>query len=192
MSRRADRWFVDLYAAEPDPWGFETRWYEVRKRSLTMAMLSRARYESVFEPGCAQGLLTVELAARSASLLALDPVPSVVDRARERVQQAVLSAEVQVRLGALPEDWPVDRTFDLVVLSEVGYYLDADALHEVVGHLESSVRPGGDVVAVHWAGPTDYPSSAATVHRAIDASAVLDRWSCHRDPEFLLDLWRRS
>ncbi len=56
------RYFEDLYEQDRDPWGFHTRWYEMRKRQVTLASLPGAYYETVFEPGCATGLLTEELA----------------------------------------------------------------------------------------------------------------------------------
>ena len=64
-SRRAsDREFFDeFYTEGADRWGFETRWYEKRKRAMTLASLPRERFGSAFEPGCAIGVLTAELAA---------------------------------------------------------------------------------------------------------------------------------
>ena len=32
-------YFDRLYAADPDPWGFTSRWYEQRKYALTVAAL---------------------------------------------------------------------------------------------------------------------------------------------------------
>ena len=58
-------YFDDLYRHHPDPWGFRTRWYETRKRQMTMAALPDRHYPSVFEPGCSIGLLTRLLAARA-------------------------------------------------------------------------------------------------------------------------------
>ena len=65
-------YFDDLYRHHPDPWGFRTRWYETRKRQMTMAALPDQHYASVFEPGCSIGLLTRLLAARSDRVLAMD------------------------------------------------------------------------------------------------------------------------
>ena len=38
MTRLDDAYFQRVYASDPDPWGFDTRWYEARKRSLTLAV----------------------------------------------------------------------------------------------------------------------------------------------------------
>lgn len=56
MTAPAPQNFFDpLFARGPDPWHFEGSWYEARKRDLLLASLPHARYESIFEPGCAGG-----------------------------------------------------------------------------------------------------------------------------------------
>lgn len=32
-------YFASMYARDPDPWGFDTTWYERRKYALTLAAL---------------------------------------------------------------------------------------------------------------------------------------------------------
>ena len=65
-------YFDELYQHSDDPWHLREGWYERRKRSLTLALLPRPRYRNAFEPGCANGELTAELAARCEMLLAAD------------------------------------------------------------------------------------------------------------------------
>ena len=64
--------FEALFTSSNDPWGFRTRWYEARKRSLTLACLPHQRYASGFEPGCANGELSAVLAERCDHLLVCD------------------------------------------------------------------------------------------------------------------------
>ncbi|MDT5029117.1 MAG: hypothetical protein QOE61_5543 [Micromonosporaceae bacterium] len=45
-------------------------------------------------------------------------------------------------------DWPAGP-FDLIVLSEVGYYLDADDLARMLDSAVASLEPAGDLVALH-------------------------------------------
>lgn len=194
MSRIDDAWFEAVYAETLDPWDFKTSWYEARKRALTLAALPRERYRSAFEPGCALGLLTVELAKRCDRLVSTDPITAMVDQARRRVDQQAGSAD-QVTIGraAVPDDWPVppDHGFDLIVLSEVAYYLDRDGLGDLAGSVADTTASGGDVVAVHWTGETDYPSTADAAHAALGAWPALEPWAAYRQPEFRLDVWRR-
>jgi SAM-dependent methyltransferase len=81
----SDRYFDALYDACDDPWGFRSRWYERRKRLLTMAMLPRERYRRAFEPGCGNGELSAQLADRCDSLLAADLNETAVHLAALRV-----------------------------------------------------------------------------------------------------------
>jgi len=65
-------WFDAFYDRHDDPWGFESRWYEQRKRSLLMATLTREHYAHALELGCATGLLTAALAERADAVTAVD------------------------------------------------------------------------------------------------------------------------
>jgi len=184
------RYFEDLYESGDDPWGFRTRWYEGRKRQLTLAALPRPYYENVFEPGCATGLLTRELAARSGRILAMDISASALLSAR-----AGRPENVEFRRGAVPADWPAGF-FDLVVVSELGYYLDEEDCKQL-GDLAAST--GGDLVAVHWRHPVqEYPLTGDRVHHIIERSAAdhgLARLCRHDERDFRLAVWshdRRS
>lgn len=184
--RMADDYFVEMWR-DDDPWGFEDRWYERRKRDLTMAALPQRRYRHVFEPGCAQGLLTRRLADRCDRVTALELVPAVAARARRRCRDL---AHVDVRVGALPDVGP-DATVDLVVASEVLYYLAPAGLDQFVDVLADVVVPGGAVVAVHWRGPTNYPQSGDAVHERLRAVPWLSPRTHLLDDEFALDAWVR-
>ena len=71
-SSLTEGFFDAFYAGKTDPWGFETRWYEERKRALTLASLPRRRFMSGLEVGCSTGVLTAELAARCDRLTGVD------------------------------------------------------------------------------------------------------------------------
>ena len=182
--RPADAAYFDaLYAEAGDPWGLADRFYERRKRDLLLAALPRESFGRAFEPGCATGELTVRLADRCASVEAWDVAAAAVRRAGERVP-----AHVTVRAGAVPAEWP-GGSFDLIVLSEVGYYCrDLDLLVERV---RRSLAPAGVVVACHWRRPAlDHQHTAEGVHAALDAGlGALARPVRHEEPDFLLDVW---
>ncbi|WP_206691439.1 class I SAM-dependent methyltransferase [Quadrisphaera sp. INWT6] len=137
-------YFEDLYATHQDPWGFTDRWYEQRKRALTLAALPARRYRRGFEPGCSLGVLSAELAQRCDVLISTDVSQAALDRAASRVPD-----NVELRRWGLGEPWPEDA-FDLVVLSEVGYYLSAADLPEVVSAVVASLQEGGTLLAAHW------------------------------------------
>ncbi len=188
MSRVSRSYFDRLYGADPDPWGFASRWYEQRKYRLTVDSLPQPRYRSGFEPGCSIGVLTGLLAERCERLIAADPVASAIDDARRRIGPA---GNVDLRVLSIPEEWP-DGHYDLIVLSEIGYYFDRSELDEVLSKASRDLEEGGTLVAVHWTGPTDYPLTGHEVHRLIAGVPTLDQVVDHADAEFVLGVWQRG
>jgi protein-L-isoaspartate O-methyltransferase len=180
-------YFDEIYADNPDPWGFETRWYEQRKYALTLAALPEPFYRRGFEPGCSVGVLTALLAPRCAHLVATEIVPSALARAVDRLSGA---DNVVFHHAALPESWPTG-SFDLVVLSEIAYYFDATTLTEIAGRLMGTVVAGASVVAVHWRGETNYPLSGDDAHRILGDRRDLEPLAHHVEHDFVLDVWRK-
>jgi trans-aconitate methyltransferase len=180
--------FDALHAADEDPWQVTSRWYERRKQALTLAALPRERYRRAFEPGCSIGALTEQLAPRCDHLLAMDAAPAAVERCRTRVSG---SPEVDVVVGTLPDGWP-GGPFDLVLLSEVAYYLDPHDVATTIDRCVSSLEPGGHLVAVHWREVADdFRTPGEDVHRAIAARPELIPVASYADADFLLDVVER-
>jgi SAM-dependent methyltransferase len=70
----------------------------------------------------------------------------------------------------------VDGPLDLVVLSEVGYFLRPVELWLTLGRLLERLAPGGELVLVHWRHPTrDIPLDGPSVHAQV--RAVCAPWS---------------
>ena len=178
-------YFDDLYAAADDPWSMRSRWYERRKYGVTTAVLPRPRYADALEVGCSVGELTVALAARCDRLTAWDVSAAAVAATRERT--AALPG-VSVAQHAVPGDRLPPA--ELLVLSEVLYYLDDDDLAAVLAQLPAAVRPGGTLLAVHWRHPVaDYPRTGDAVHAALRSALDWPRVAVHEEPDFLLDCW---
>ena len=184
-----NRYFDELFAQSADPWSFRERWYEQRKRALTLACLPRRRYRSVFEPACANGELSAELATRCERLLCCDTAAAAVSLAEQRLQPF---AHAQVFQGRLPRDWP-DQRFDLIVLSEIGYYLDAADLSHLIRQALRSLTPDGQLLACHWRPPiAGCPLDAGQVHDQLHRQLQLPRLLEHQEADFMLDLWSRE
>lgn len=182
-------YFDALYTADPDPWRFADSPYEASKYAATLAALPAARYGDAFEIGCSIGVFTRALAGRCERILAVDAAETALVQARSR-----LADLPQVRLARMevPRDWP-DACFDLIVLSEVLYYLDPADLRALAARLSRTLLPGGDVLLVHWTGDTDYPLSgdaAADAFIAATRSFAPVSWQ-HREATYRLDLLRR-
>jgi hypothetical protein len=179
--------FEQRYALEPDPWGFSSRWYEARKYALTLAALPQRHYPRAFEPGCSIGVLTAQLAARCDYLLAADGVDTALDQARRRVTGW---PNVEVAKLLLPRQWP-DGPWDLVVLSELGYYFDASDLGRMLDRAAETMVAGAALVAVHWRGETDYPHTGDAVHRTIGGHRAFEHRGGYCEALFRLDVFDR-
>lgn len=182
-------YFESMYASSEDPWSLGERWYEQRKYALTVAALPRARYRSGFEPGCSVGVLTALLAPRCERLLAVDRVQAAVAAARERLRD---QPHVRVELLDVGAGWPAG-TFDLVVLSELGYYQDEAGCRRLLDAAVGSLEPGGDLVAVHWRAPVaEHALSGDAVHAILATLAGLSRMVRHDEADFLLEVYTRT
>jgi trans-aconitate methyltransferase len=181
-------YFRDMYDGHDDPWGFDVRWYERRKYDITVAALPRERYRRAFEPGCANGALSDLLRARCDRLVASELLPDVAARAAERLRA---HHHVDVVAAPFPQWWP-EGTIDLLVLSEVAYYLSPHG-REVAGRrLLEHLDVGGDVVAVHYTGDTNYPMQGSAVATWLDGLDGLHRVTTLNDASFELGVWTRT
>ncbi|MFM0169164.1 class I SAM-dependent methyltransferase [Paraburkholderia sediminicola] len=184
-------YFDELYQQSDDPWKLREGWYESRKRSLTLALLPRPRYRSAFEPGCANGELTAELAKRCDTLLAADLHERAVQLARERVAGA---AHVRVEQRTVPLEWPTEAgPFDLIVISEFAYYLDSAELETLASRIAASLTTDGTLLACHWRRPfAEALESADAAHALFDARCGLTRLAHHDEADLLIDVWSRD
>ena len=178
--------FDSFYAAERDPWGFETRWYEHRKRSLTLGALPRARFASALELGCSIGVFTEMLATCCDTVLAVD-----ISAEPLRIASARLAGhpEVVFERHSVPAEWPAGQ-FDLIVLSEVGYYSSAADLRRLLERCRASLSPEGALVACHWRHPVPaYPLTGDAVHAQLARVAGLQRTVHHVEYDFILEVF---
>ncbi len=143
--------FDRLYANDPDPWKFATSEYERDKYAATLAALSRPRYARAFEVGCSIGVLTRRLAECCDEILAVDVAEAALQNAAARCNDL---PGVRFARMVVPKDWP-DGAFDLILFSEVLYYLSAAERLAAARLSLQSLRPGGTIVLVNWHGPTD-------------------------------------
>lgn len=146
-------YFDERYAQDPDPWRFATSAYERAKYAATLDALPRQHYASALEVGCSIGVLTEALAGRCDRLLGLDLTELALAQARARCRDL---AHVGFELAQVPSKWP-EGSFDLILMSEIVYYLDASDVERLVARVQNCLQPGGDVVLVHWTGQTHYP-----------------------------------
>jgi cyclopropane fatty-acyl-phospholipid synthase-like methyltransferase len=183
-------YFDALYTADPDPWKFAASPYERDKYALTLDAMPNPRCRSALEVGCSIGVLTRSLASRCDTLVAIDAAQSALVEARRRCADL---PRVSFEHMFVPEQWP-DGDFELILLSEVVYYLSRDDVGRLAARVAGSLAKGGSVILVHWTGPTNYPLSgdeAATLFiERIGPTFVVER--ADRYAEFRLDVLSRA
>ncbi len=180
-------YFERLYGASDDPYGLRTRWYEQRKRDVTLAALPHSSYRWAYEPGCGAGELTAALATRCGAVLASDFSEHALVSARERTTHLT---NVRLAAHALPDEWPFSAApFDLIVISEMGYFLEADAMRRMAICCAESLSPDGVLVACHWRPDfAERALSTEAVHAALDVTG-LTCTARHEEADFLLQVW---
>ena len=187
MSRARD---IDAVWQEgDDPYGYRSRWYEARKRDLLLAMLTKPRFRRGWEIGCANGELTHAVAARCDALLGTDMHPRAVAVARQRC-----AGQPHVAIARMehPVQWPGGH-FDLVVVGEMGYYLDPAELAPFAAGIDARLEPDGLLVACHWrAGFDARRSDTADVHARLAALPGLQRVAHYADADVVIDAWSRD
>lgn len=185
--------FDAKYQADPDPWDVGGSPYEQRKRGVVLAGLRRPRYADAWDPACGTGHLTADLAGRADRVVASDASATAAGLAAERC--AGLAVAVSHR--ALPEG-PDDAAFtpDLVVLSEVFYYLSDRERAATVAVVDARAAADAEVVAVHWDGaPEDAWLSGRGAQTELVAQLLARGWTRrvhHEDDGFLLDTLTRG
>ncbi|WP_254926436.1 class I SAM-dependent methyltransferase [Janthinobacterium sp. PC23-8] len=187
-------YFEQLYRQDADPWRVRQRWYETRKRTLLLAGLPQQRYRNAYEPGCGNGELTLELARRCEQVLASDFSDQALLLARHRLEAAGQADNVTLARHRLPQDWPrtgkgVDK-FDLIVISEIAYYLSAEELALLAEQAVASLAPGGSIALCHWRAPfAQRILSTVRVHDAFQHAPGLHCLVRHEESDFLLGVW---
>ena len=91
--------------------------------------------------------------------------------------------------SSLDTPWP-PGPFDLLVLSEVAYYLQADALASVLRRECPRLAPGANIVAAHWRhAVADYPLTGDAAHTVISQTPGLTSLGCYRDSDVIIEVF---
>ncbi len=127
-----------------DPWGYRNN-YETVKYEQTLDLIRDVPIGRALEIACAEGEFSRRLAARAGHVLATDIAPTAVARA------AAACADLDnctFRQLDLLTDEPPGR-YDLIVASEVLYYLEPDALRAFADKVARHLEPGGLFLTAH-------------------------------------------
>jgi len=131
---------------EGDPFGFDVNPVERLKFRRTLEVCGDGPLGRVLELGCAVGSFTELLAPRAADILALDVSPAAVTEVARRLRD---DPHVHVEAMTIPTEFP-GGTFDLVVASDVLYYLPREDVRRCLERIEAALADGGAFVALHY------------------------------------------
>jgi SAM-dependent methyltransferase len=178
-----------MYAEAADPWQLGARWYEERKYAITMALLPYRRYRHAFEPGCSVGVLTERLLQRCDHVTSTDVSVAALDATHRRLTASHTADRVTLMRGSLDQPWPAGH-FDLVVLSELCYYLQPSLLRATLDReLPRLARPA-TVIAAHWRHAVEeYPMTGDQANEIIGATAGLHHVGGYRDADVVIDVF---
>lgn len=146
--------FWERYFETEDPWNYGSP-YEQEKYARQAALLPDGPIGRALELACAEGFFTAYLAPRVERLIVTDISAKAVERARAR---NAAHSHIDWQTLDLSAD-PIPQDMDLIVCSEVLYYLSGvDELAQVAARLADALAPGGAILSAHAYVLTDDPS----------------------------------
>jgi SAM-dependent methyltransferase len=136
--------FERKFSENIDPWDYTNSRFEHFKRNILLRACGHGKHGRALELGCAIGETTRHLAPLCLRLVALDGSPTAVAEAKRRVQ----SGHVRFVQAKLPGQMP-HGPFDLIVVSEIAYYLSAHELVLLGKRLAAAIAHRGKIVLLH-------------------------------------------
>jgi cyclopropane fatty-acyl-phospholipid synthase-like methyltransferase len=176
--------FERIYAADPDPWKFTTSAYEQAKYAATLAMVADRHYGTALEVGCSIGVLSRQIAPLCDAFLGLDITETPLVAARARCADIPQARFARL---AVPTEWP-DGAFDLILFSEVLYFLSGTDLRQTAVLARTSLAPGGRVLLVNWTGKLDDPQQGDEAAEGFIAASGLAVTRQERGEGYRIDL----
>jgi LmbE family N-acetylglucosaminyl deacetylase len=182
-------YFENLYQTYTDPWKFATSDYEANKYAATIAALPNRRFHSAFEIGGSIGVLTQKLAEHCDRLLSIDVSESAQQQAIQRCQHL---PQVRLQIMQFPQQSP-NEPFDLILLSEVGYYWGWEDLQLARSRMIECLVSQGYLLLVHWLPVSPgYPLTGDDVHDFFLESDRLQLISSQREEKYRIDLLQKQ
>ncbi len=182
--------FDETFRENSDPWGYTTNFNEISKFRATIRALPKVQFKNAFEIACAIGVLTEKLAPKCDRLLSVDYSEVGLVEARKRCRDL---PQVRFERMQIPQQFPTEK-FDLILFSEVGFFLTMADLLETKQKIIDGLLPGGYLLMVHYrATAGDYfILDGETVHDTFvqDSASSLKHLGDPRKKFFMIDLVR--
>ncbi len=194
------RLFVRLYFnwryRKEDPYDLKNSEYEKEKlEEAVKALRFKEKFDSALEVGCGEGRLTRRIAEKTGSALATDISDLAIGRARDTLKGL---ENVECRRMDLFTD-RLDDTFDLVICSEVLFYLEPDQFPVAVDRIKGWVGAGGYLLLVHVRATADDDSGiefkkfgAKTIHETFINDPLFSKVSDEIFPMYRVTVLQKS
>lgn len=142
--------FEGLYRKKEDPWNYAQSPYEQEKYEKTLQAIP-GDVHSILEVGTSEGVFTERLLKAGKQVFGIDISQTALERAKKRL--APYGNQVTLQKLDIVRDNP-EGTFDLILASEVLYYLGGrNVLLPLEEKFFRHLRDGGYLLLVHF-----YPS----------------------------------
>lgn len=164
MKRIDPAGFERKFSESIDPWNYRTSRFEAYKRKTLLRACGGGKRGRGLELACAIGETSRALTPLCLRLLAVDSSRTALDEARRRHGG---DARLRFRRAVLPTETP-RGPFDVIVVSELAYYLVPNDLRILTNRLRAALAPGGRIVVLHHLRPFDDAAQLpALAHRGM-------------------------
>lgn len=137
--------FERKFQGNIDPWNYAASPFERFKRGILIRACGLTKHGRVLELGCGNGETTRALKRISLRLLAVDGSATALAEAKQRLAG---SPNVYFSRLTVPEGMP-RAPFDLIIISELAYYLPQHRLSLLGRRVIASLASGGRVVVLN-------------------------------------------
>lgn len=156
--------FDHKYNTYAEPFSLEGAKYERDKRSALLSLIEKHSFDLAIDYGCGLGDLAIALSERARRTIAIDSSRVALRRLQTRLQtrrrhkhlgdgESARGEElIALRLATPERPWPVKNSerAELIVASEVLYYLNKSELHQLYQSIDRTLSLNGIFITCHY------------------------------------------
>lgn len=120
------------------------RMWRLFNKEFIFKSLGNLEGKTVFDFGCGEGQLAVQMALLGARVAGVDISPELIDLARRRAELNHVTDRAQFQVSDVLESPPAQGSFDFVVCTDALHHVD---LARVMPILCRCLKPGGTLIA---------------------------------------------
>ncbi|RIJ22299.1 class I SAM-dependent methyltransferase [Henriciella barbarensis] len=137
--------FEQKFEADADPWQTWNSKYEAVKRASLAKAIGPRPYGRGLEIAAGNGSNTLMIANKTRRLIATEGAPAGAALVRKASQG---EPHIRVVIHDVADRLPADA-FDLIVISELLYYLGSEPFEMLAREVSRTLQPGGRLVLLH-------------------------------------------